>query len=164
MSETPILPDGLRFDPELDLVLQRVVDVPPAAVWRAWTDPGLALQWFTPKPWETVEYEIDPRPGGAFRVAMRGPDGEENESTGCILEALENRRLVWTDSLGPAFRPTGTAFFTGMVLLEPVIGGTRYTAIARHAEPETRKSHEKMGFHEGWGKALDQLVEVVKGG
>jgi uncharacterized protein YndB with AHSA1/START domain len=25
-----------------------------------------------------------------------------------------------------------------------------------------RKAHEEMGFHEGWGKALDQLVEVAR--
>jgi uncharacterized protein YndB with AHSA1/START domain len=25
-----------------------------------------------------------------------------------------------------------------------------------------RKRHEEMGFHQGWGKALDQLVALVK--
>lgn len=28
-------------------------------------------------------------------------------------------------------------------------------------EGDCRK-HEKMGFHDGWGKALDQLVAVAK--
>ena len=32
-----------------------------------------------------------------------------------------------------------------------------------HAPGETtRKSHEGMGFHEGWGKAFDQLVAHMK--
>ena len=36
--------------------------------------------------------------------------------------------------------------------------GTKYQAIAMHREADGRKKHEQMGFHEGWGKALDQLV------
>jgi uncharacterized protein YndB with AHSA1/START domain len=30
-----------------------------------------------------------------------------------------------------------------------------------HGDEESRKSHEKMGFKEGWGKALDQLVALT---
>lgn len=41
-------------------------------------------------------------------------------------------------------------------------GGTKYTAIAIHKDEATRAKHEEMGFHEGWAKALDQLVEHVK--
>lgn len=31
-----------------------------------------------------------------------------------------------------------------------------------HTDPESREKHAAMGFHDGWGKALDQLVEHVK--
>jgi hypothetical protein len=31
-----------------------------------------------------------------------------------------------------------------------------------HADASSKKSHEDMGFVEGWGMALDQLVEVAK--
>jgi uncharacterized protein YndB with AHSA1/START domain len=31
-----------------------------------------------------------------------------------------------------------------------------------HRDEAGRKQHEEMGFHEGWGKALDQLVEYSK--
>jgi uncharacterized protein YndB with AHSA1/START domain len=31
-----------------------------------------------------------------------------------------------------------------------------------HWNAETLKEHEAMGFHEGWGKAADQLEELAK--
>ena len=41
-------------DPKLDLVFERVVDVPPELVWRAWTEPAHLMKWYTPVPWQTV--------------------------------------------------------------------------------------------------------------
>ena len=46
--------------------------------------------------------------------------------------------------------------------LEPHGNGTKYTALAIHGEEADRKKHEEMAFHEGWGRALDQLVAIVK--
>jgi uncharacterized protein YndB with AHSA1/START domain len=72
-------------DPTRDLVLERTLDVPPERVWAAWTQPELLKQWFTPAPWQTVDAEVELRPGGAFRTVMRSPEGEEFDNTGCIL-------------------------------------------------------------------------------
>ena len=77
----------LLLDPELDLVLERVIDVPRESIWAAWTRPELLMRWFTPAPWRTVECEIDARPGGIFRTVMRGPGGEESGGAGCVLGA-----------------------------------------------------------------------------
>ena len=52
------------IDPTRDLVLERTVDVPPAQVWAAWTDPELLKVWFCPAPWRVSECAIDLRPGG----------------------------------------------------------------------------------------------------
>ncbi|WP_458759996.1 SRPBCC family protein [Afipia sp. TerB] len=149
-------------DPRLDLVLERIVDVPPELVWRAWTEPKHLLQWFTPAPWKTVDCEIDLRPGGIFRTVMRSPEGEDMDNAGCYLEIVENRRLVFTDALGPGFRPRDGGFFTAIVSFEPAGGGTKYTAIAIHKDEAGKKTHEDMGFHSGWGAALDQLVAYAK--
>lgn len=152
-----------RIDPELDLVLERVVEVSPERVWTAWTRPEHLKQWFTPKPWETIACEIDLRPGGIFSTTMRSPEGEVMPADpGCYLEVIEHRKLVFTDALGPGFRPKAGGFMTATILLAPEGSGTRYTAIAMHADPEAKKKHEDMGFLHGWGTALDQLVELVE--
>jgi uncharacterized protein YndB with AHSA1/START domain len=71
--------------------------------------------------------------------------------------------LVWTSALTEGFRPSGGDFpFTAILTFEPKDGGTRYHVIGRHGSVEVRKKHEGMGFHEGWGKALDQLVAYMK--
>ena len=153
-------------DPKLDLVLERVVDVPPNLVWAAWTTPEYLKQWFTPAPWQTVDCEIDLRPGGVFRTVMRSPEGQEFPHLGCYLEVIENEKLVWTAALKPGYRPQNSAegipLFTAVILLEPHGAGTKYTAIAIHGDEEGAKTHAKMGFDDGWGRALDQLVAFAK--
>jgi uncharacterized protein YndB with AHSA1/START domain len=48
------------------------------------------------------------------------------------------------------------------ILLEPHGEGTRYTAIAMHRDEGSRERHEAMGFHGGWGTALEQLIGVAE--
>ena len=156
-------------DPKLDLLLERVVDVPRELVWRAWTQPEHLKQWFTPAPWTTIDAEIDLRPGGMFRTVMRSPEGQHVENAGCILEVVENEKLVWTGALAPGYRPlsraaaTGEPFlFTAVISLADDPRGTRYSALAIHSDEDGAAKHSAMGFHTGWGAALDQLVGVAK--
>jgi uncharacterized protein YndB with AHSA1/START domain len=158
----------IKIDPQLDLVLERVVDVPRELVWEAWTNPEHLKVWFTPDPWKTVDCELDLRPGGAFKFVMQSPEGEKFPNEGCYLEIVKNAKIVWTTSLLGGYRPAKLTAapgheceefaMTAMVLFESQGRKTKYTAIALHADPETRKRHADMGFQDGWGKALDQLV------
>jgi len=153
---------------ELDLVLERVVDVSPELVFKAWTTPKHLMPWFCPKPFRTVECEIELKPGGKFFTQMTDADGNKLPAMpGCYLEIVANRRLVWTSALGPGYRPHDPAlapwFFTAVLTFAPHgNGGCRYTATAMHANKEHAAAHEKMGFTQGWGKVLEQLVEYVK--
>ncbi len=151
-----------QINPDLDLVLSRYVPVSPEKVWRAWTTPALLEQWFCPKPWRAGDFEIDLRPGGAFNCTMYGPAGEVMPNRGCFLEVVPGRRMVTTDALHAGYRPSGSAFMSAIWSCEPEGEGTRYVAIAIHGNPETRKQHLDMGFHEGWGAAADQLVELMQ--
>lgn len=150
------------FDPALDLVLERDIDVPRALVWTAWTTPEHLMKWFVPAPWTLAACEIDLRSGGVFRTVMRSPEGEEFPSDGCYLEVVHQQRLVFTDALLPGYRPAPEPFFTAVVEMRDSGAGTRYVATALHRDPEARARHEAMGFVDGWGKALDQLVAHVK--
>lgn len=157
-----------EFNPELDLLLERTVDIPPEWIWQAWTQPELLMPWFCPKPWSVTECDIDLRPGGVFRTVMQSPEGETMPAgDGCYLEVVENRRLVWTSAMLPGFRPApspaeGEFVFTAYLILEPEGTGTHYTAAVLHQTEAGKAQHEAMGFHEGWGIALDQLVAFMK--
>lgn len=157
------------FNPKLDLKLERIVDVKPELVWKAWTMPEHIKKWFTPAPWKTVDCTIDLRPGGNFHTTMQSPEGELFPNAGCYLEIVPNKKLVWTSALEAGFRPVvkpengaGVMLFTGMILIEAHPKGTKYTALAVHSNEEDRNNHEAMGFEEGWGKALEQLVALAK--
>lgn len=166
MTTSSSTPPSSTHDPELDLFLERLVDVPVDLVWMAWTNPEHLKAWFAPKPFQTVEVEIDLRPGGIFRTVMQGPDGELfPDPGGCYLEVHEPNRLVWTSALGPGYRPlpepdhmAGEFHFTAELTFEAVGDSTRYSVRAIHATPDAAQAHEQMGFSQGWGTALDQLV------
>lgn len=150
------------FDPEIDLKLERVIDVPVELVWKVWTEPEHLKVWFCPKPWGVSDCEIDLRPGGVFRTTMRSPEGQEFPNLGCYLEVVPMERLVFTDALLPGYRPAEKSFMTGVVTMRPEGTGTRYIAMALHHNAEVKKQHEDMGFHDGWATALDQLVAHAK--
>ncbi|MFN5605458.1 MAG: SRPBCC domain-containing protein, partial [Actinomycetes bacterium] len=93
-------------------------------------------------------------------------DGERNEGTGCVLEAVPGERFSWTNLMGPGFAPNelgeGDFGFTATISFEAVADGTRYSATVRHVDEAGMRAHEQMGFHDGWNAALDQLVELFR--
>ena len=145
-----------------ELMFTRLIEAPREKLWRCWTEPKLMVQWFTPPPWKTVHAETDVRPGGASYIAMKGPDGQEMPNRGVYLEVVKNERLVFTDAYTEAWQPSAKPFFTGVLTFENEGGKTRYTARALHWTTEDRETHEKMGFHAGWGIATDQMTALAK--
>lgn len=81
-------------DPDLDLVLEREIEVSPELVWTCWTTPEHIKQFFTPRPWKTVHCEIDLRPGGRFHTVMESPEGKQfpNQAAGWRVPRREGQR------------------------------------------------------------------------
>lgn len=150
-------------DSQYQLVLDRIINAPRAAIWRCWTEPVLLEQWFCPRPWYVTDAVLDLRPGGEFSTTMHGPQGEEIRNTGVCLEVIERRKLVFTDAFTPGWCPAGRPFMAAEVSLDDDgDGGTRYIARAMHWNEETMKEHEAMGFHPGWNAAADQLEALAQ--
>ena len=119
-------------------------------------------------PWKVVAAEVELRPGGVFANTMQSPEGQQFPSEGCILEVVPNRLLVWTSALRRDFRPNPSAngttipfHFTGRIEMIPDGTGTLYRATAIHADEDSAQKHSAMGFHAGWGVALEQLVALM---
>ena len=154
-----------------DLVLERILDAPRELVWRAWSEPENLKQWWAPRPYRTVECEMDLRPGGTFYTRMVGPEDFDSPIRGCFLEVVPGEKAVWTTALTEGYRPAsesphgcGAFVFTAIMTFEDASGGgTLYRAVAMHKNREDRDTHAEMGFHDGWGTVATQLGEVAAG-
>lgn len=144
-----------------DLTITRVINASREKVYRAWTEPELLVQWFTPRPYTTPSAEMDVRVGGSSLIVMRSPEGVDFPNRGVFLEVVRNERLVFTDAYTTAWEPSPKPFMTGILTFEDLGGKTKYTAVVRHWTVADREAHEKMGFHAGWGLATDQLEALV---
>jgi len=148
-----------------ELSVERYIDAPPSEVWKVMTD--RITEWWCPKPWTTTIGELDWRPGGAFHLIMRGPDGEadcqgEESAGGILLDFEPERRFVFTDAFSAGWVPH-QPFLVGIFEIVPDGGGTLYRATARHWTAEAVEEHRKMGFDQGWGAVADQLAALAEG-
>ena len=82
--------------------------------------------------------------------------------TDLVIEPSE--RLVWTSALTVGYRPQANAmpFTVVLELADNRNGGCTYRVIAVHQDPAGAKQHAAMGFTEGWGIVVDQIVEHLQ--
>jgi uncharacterized protein YndB with AHSA1/START domain len=147
-----------------DLKISRVLNVPRALVWKAWTTKEHIEKWWCPKPWQAEFTAFEIRPGGAFNAKMHGPEGEEQVIPGSILLVEPMEKIVFTEMLAADWRPIAEPFLgmTAIITFQDAPEGTRYSALVRHKSAEDAKRHDEMGFSDGWATAIAQLEEVAK--
>lgn len=116
--------DGTAANAEI--VSARDFDAPAARVFGAFTDPEQLQHWWGPNGFTSTITEFDPRPGGAWRLTMRAPDGTEHPIA-CTFVEVGPARVVY-DLHDPvhAFRMT--------MLFAERAGGTRVTWLMRFAD------------------------------
>jgi uncharacterized protein YndB with AHSA1/START domain len=129
----------------------RVIDAPRARVFQAWTDPAHAAQWYGPHGYTVPVCEIDPRPGGRFRICMRSSKGVECWETGTYREFAPPGRIVsdYTVTFGdhPAVELSTTVIF------EDLGEGTRVTVQQTFFD-----EHFTQGARAGTEESLDRLA------
>jgi uncharacterized protein YndB with AHSA1/START domain len=67
-------------------------------VFDAWTNPDVLRRWWAAGPtWETPHAEVDLRPGGRYRLAMRDPEsGAVRAAGGEYVDVNRPERLAYT--------------------------------------------------------------------
>jgi len=78
------------------LQVRRTIRAPRQRVFDAWTQAEELKRWHAPGPLTVSLAEIDLRPGGAYRIHMRAPDGNEHRVTGVYREVDPPKRVVYT--------------------------------------------------------------------
>jgi len=157
-----------------DFVISRDFDAPRALVWKAWTDPRYLARWWGPSVVTNPVCELEVRPGGAFRIVMRLPDGVDYPITGVFREVMRPDRLVmtmdcsehpeaWHRLIDPGHQPGGNPAgeMLQTVTFEDLGGRTRLTIRTRFASPAIGAALKKMGMNEGWSQSLDRLAGVL---
>jgi uncharacterized protein YndB with AHSA1/START domain len=89
-----------------ELIFTRVFDAPRELVFEAWTQPEHVAQWWGPQGFSTTISEMDVRPGGVWRLVMRGPDGTDYKNRLVFLEVDKPRRLVYKHDPEPGSEPS----------------------------------------------------------
>ncbi|MGH8944628.1 MAG: SRPBCC family protein [Acidimicrobiia bacterium] len=146
-----------------ELVMTRVFDAPRELVFEAHSSCEHLTHWWGPKRYDIASCEVDFRPGGAWRIVHRGPDGEEHVFSGEYREIVAPERIVWTFEWGGM---PGHISVETMTLTEHD-GKTTLTATSVFDTVEDRDGMLAGGATEGaaetWDR-LDEYLEVLKEG
>ena len=86
-----------------EVVSTRVFDAPRDQVFAAFRDPAHLAQWWGPSGFTNTIHAFDLRPGGAWRLTMRGPDGTDYPNESVFTEVAEPERVAF-EHLEPVHR------------------------------------------------------------
>jgi uncharacterized protein YndB with AHSA1/START domain len=141
------------------LTVSRMIDAPRALVFTAWTDPQQIARWWGPKGFNTIDYEMDVRPGGAYRLRMRSPEGVDQIKRGIYREIVGPERIVFTFAWEAPDGSLGTELLV-TVTLETLGAKTKLTLQQSGFDAvETRDSHVV-----GWTSCLERFAEYMTTG
>ncbi len=141
-----------------ELLLTRVFDAPRDLVFEAHTSCEHMSHWWGPRKYELSFCDLDFRPGGAWRMVQRGPDGTEHGFRGEFREIVPPERLVWTFEYEGA--PGHVSVDT--LTLEEHDGKTTLTAHSVFTTPEELTAMAQSGMEEGAAETYDRLDDYLE--
>ena len=132
-----------------DLVREIMIDARPETIFEFFTVPDKHVQW------EGTEAELDPRPGGIYRVLIGGA----HQAAGEYVEVVPNEKVVFTfgwDLEGNPITPGSTKV---EITLHPE--GDKTLVRLRH----TGLPDDAVSQHaDGWEHYLGRLAVAAAGG
>jgi uncharacterized protein YndB with AHSA1/START domain len=142
--------------PTPELVVTRLFDAPRALVFKAWTEADRAAMWWGPQGFTVESCKMDVRVGGAWRVAMRAPEGTRHVKSGIYKDVAPPERLVftfaWEDEAG---RPKHEMLVE--VSFAEEAGKTRLTIHQTNFESETARD-----LHQGgWTSTMERFAAYL---
>lgn len=155
-------------------VIERFLRAPPEAVFAAWTEPDQLRRWWGPLTITNDEVAMDARPGGAWRIAMRLPDGGRYPLFGTVVRAEAPRLLVlemhtaehppeWHAAFAAAAdRPVGPPIVIRTeVQLEARDDGTWMRVVQTFPTAADAAANAKLGAERGWGGSFVRLGALL---
>jgi uncharacterized protein YndB with AHSA1/START domain len=141
-----------------EIVITRVFDAPRELVFEAHSSCEHMSKWWGPRRYEFASCEIDFRPGGAWRIVHRGPDGEEFGFHGEYREIVPSERIVWTFE----FEGMPGHVSVETLSLEEHDGKTTLTGASVFDTVEDRDGMLESGMESGAAESMDRLDEYLE--
>jgi uncharacterized protein YndB with AHSA1/START domain len=137
-----------------ELVITRVFDAPRALVFKAWTDPQLAMNWWGPRDYPVAQMKMDVRPGGKWRHCLVSTEnGRELWQGGVFREVVPPSLLVFTF----AWEEEGERGLETLVIITFAEDGGKTRMIFR--QTTFQSVEERDGHRGGWNSTFDRLDE-----
>ncbi|MEO8030365.1 MAG: SRPBCC domain-containing protein [Gemmatimonadota bacterium] len=149
--------DNLIRTANRELTIARRFAAPAALVFEAWTNPDLLTRWMCPNDFSVVSAQIEPRVGGAWRVRMRSPSGEDMWHDGIYEEFTPPSRLVFTHIWSGAHPNPG---LKTLVTIDFTDQGDSTTMTFHQALFTSQEDCDDHG--RGWSEAFDHLAEALR--
>jgi uncharacterized protein YndB with AHSA1/START domain len=132
-----------------ELVREIMIDATPETIWPFLTDPTKHVEW------QGTVADIDPRPGGAYRVLVRG----EFQSAGEYVEVVPHEKVVFTFGWDQEGHPIPAGSTTIEITLHPEGDKTRVRLTHRGLPDDAVGDHTH-----GWDHYLARLAIAATGG
>lgn len=142
------------------VAIARVFAAPRTLVWQAWTDPKMLGQWFGPRGFTNSVPQWELRVGGALRIVMHGPGGNDYPMKGVFTEVKAPERLVFTNV--PVDKD-GNHLMEGetIVTLTEQGGKTTLTVKSHMVGLVPVATQMLAGMEAGWTQSIDKLEELL---
>jgi len=139
------------------LRLERFIPSSPFELFTLWIEPEHVARWWAPDGYKAAVHDLDVRPGGRWRIVLRGSGGRELAMGGFyhIVEPPQRLAFSWTWEEEPGTRGSETEV---TVSFEPVQGGTRLVLVHQNFHSKDARDRHSVG----WSASFDRLTDLSK--